>query len=163
MIHAQNPKGNQKNMKPKVLAKFKMAAAAILNSRFRLLFLCYLSDLHQILHTDTVNAAAHYNNTKPEVEFEIQDGGGGHIGFFKMLQLGQLLTDFLQTWSAILTMHWAIWKKQNWKYKSKIQSVTCHHMHFKIKTIDILNLNFNSFKEKLNEKPQILIVKNLKV
>ncbi len=35
--------------------------------------------------------------TKPEVEIEIQDGGGDHIGFFKMQQLGQLLTDLLQT------------------------------------------------------------------
>ncbi len=84
-------------MKSGVLAKFKMAAVAILDSRFRPPFLCYLSDLLQILHTDTVNVAAHYNNTKPEVEFEIQDGGGGHLGFFKMQQLGQLLTDFPQT------------------------------------------------------------------
>jgi hypothetical protein len=34
---------------------------------------------------------------KPEVKSKIQDGGCGHIGFFKMQQLGQLLTDFLQT------------------------------------------------------------------
>ncbi len=84
-------------MKPEVLAKFKMAAATILNSRFRLPFRCYLFDLGEILHTDTVNTAAHYNNTKPEVKFEIQDGGGGHIGFFKLQQLGKLLTYFFQT------------------------------------------------------------------
>ncbi len=30
---------------------------------------------------------------EPEVETEIQDGGGGHIGFFKMRLLSQLLTD----------------------------------------------------------------------
>ena len=28
--------------------------------------------------------------------------------------------------------------------------------------MELLNLNFNSYKEKLNEKPQILIVKTLK-
>jgi hypothetical protein len=32
--------------------------------------------------------------TKPEVEAEIQDGGGGHLGIFKTQLLSQLLTDF---------------------------------------------------------------------
>ncbi len=74
-----------------------MAADAILFSRFWPPFRCYLSDFDKILHTDTFNVAAHYNkSTEPEVESVIQDGGGGHIGFFKMQMLGQLLTDFFQ-------------------------------------------------------------------
>ncbi len=77
-------------MKPKVLAKFKMAAAAILFSRFRPPFRCYLSDLYQTLHTDAFNAAACFKNPKPEVEAEIKDGVGGHLGFFKMRILSQL-------------------------------------------------------------------------
>ena len=60
-----------------------MAAAAILLSRFRLPFRCYLSDLDQILHTDAFNAAAYFKNPKPQVEAEIQDGGNGHLGFLK--------------------------------------------------------------------------------
>ena len=74
MIHAQNTKGNSKIMKPEVPAKFKMAAAAILFSRFRPLFRCYSSDLDQIFYTDVFNAAAYFNNPKPEVKTEIQDG-----------------------------------------------------------------------------------------
>ncbi len=70
-------------MKPEVQAKFKMATVAILFSRFRPPFRCYLSDLDQILHTDAFNAAAYFKNPKPEVEAELQDGGGGHLGFLK--------------------------------------------------------------------------------
>ncbi len=44
------------------------------------------------------NAAAHFKNLKPEVEAEIQDGVGGHLGFFKMRLISQLLTDFDKTW-----------------------------------------------------------------
>ena len=36
--------------------------------------------------------------TKPEVDTEIQDGGGGHLGFFKMRLLSQLLTDYDKVW-----------------------------------------------------------------
>ncbi len=71
MIHAQNPKDNKKIMKPEVLAKFKMATAAILNARFRPPFHCYWSDLDQILHTDAFNFAVHFKNPKREVEAEI--------------------------------------------------------------------------------------------
>ncbi len=35
--------------------------------------------------------------TKPEVESEIQDGGGGHLGFFKMRLLSQILANFDKT------------------------------------------------------------------
>ena len=31
---------------------------------------------------------------KPEVEIEIQDGGGGHLEFLKTQYLSQILTDF---------------------------------------------------------------------
>ncbi len=70
-------------MKPGVLEKFKMAAAAIFFSRLWLPFRCYLSDMDHILHTDAFNAAAYFKNPKPEVEVEIQDGGDGHLGFLK--------------------------------------------------------------------------------
>ncbi len=63
-------------MKPEVLAKVKMAAAAILNSRFRLRFRSYLSDRHDILHTVASNTATYCKMSKPEVEIKIQDGGG---------------------------------------------------------------------------------------
>ncbi len=66
-------------MNPEVLAKINMATAAILLSRFRPPFRCYLSDLYQILHTDAFNAAAYFKNAKPEVQAEIQYGGGGHL------------------------------------------------------------------------------------
>ncbi len=85
-------------MKPEVLAKFKMAAAAILFSRFRPPFRCYLSDLDQILHTGAFNAATHFKNPKPEVEAEIQGGGGGHLGFFKTRLFSQLSTNFDKVW-----------------------------------------------------------------
>ena len=81
-------------MEPEELSKFKMAAAAFLLSRFRPPFRCYLSDLDQILHTDAFNAAAYFKNPKSEVGALIQDGGGGHLGFFKMQSLSQILTDF---------------------------------------------------------------------
>jgi hypothetical protein len=70
-------------MKPEVLAKFKMAAAAILFSRLRPPFRCYLSDRHEILHTVASNTATYCKMSKPEVEIEIQDGSGGHLGFLK--------------------------------------------------------------------------------
>ncbi len=85
-------------MKPEVLAKFKMPAAAILFSRYRPPFRCYLSDLNQILNTYAFNAAAHFKNPKTEVQAEIQDGGGGHLGFFKTRFLSQLLTAFDKIW-----------------------------------------------------------------
>ncbi len=81
-----------------MLAKFKMAAAAIFFSRSRPPFRCYLSDLDQILHTDAFNAAACFKNPKPEVEAEIKNGVGGHLGFFKTRLLNQLLTNFDKIW-----------------------------------------------------------------
>ena len=41
-----------------------------------------------------VNQPHTLKHKKPEVETEIQDGGGGHFGFFKMRLLSQILTDF---------------------------------------------------------------------
>ncbi len=41
-----------------------------------------------------INKPETLQRTKPEVETEIQDGGGGHIGFFKIRLLSQILTDF---------------------------------------------------------------------
>ncbi len=61
-----------------------MAAAAILFLHNWLPFRCFLSDHHQILHKDASNTAAYCRLQKPEVEIEIQDGGGGHFGFFKV-------------------------------------------------------------------------------
>ena len=83
MIYAQNAKGNKKIMKPEVLAKFKMAAATILNSRFRLPFHCYLSDLHRILHTGAFNAAVCYTNEKPDEEIKTHTECGGQFGFLE--------------------------------------------------------------------------------
>jgi hypothetical protein len=60
-----------------------MAAAAILFLHKWLPFRCYLSDHHQILHRDASNTATCCKIPKPEVEVEIQDGGGGHLDFLK--------------------------------------------------------------------------------
>ncbi len=81
-------------MKPEVFATFKMAAAAIFNSRFRPPIRCYLSDRHEILHTVASNTASYCKMSKPEVEIVIQDGGDGHLGLLKMPYLSQILTDF---------------------------------------------------------------------
>ncbi len=59
-------------MTPEVLAKFKMAAAAILNSRFRPPFRCYLSDRHEILQTHASNTATYCKMSKREVKIKIQ-------------------------------------------------------------------------------------------
>ena len=39
--------------------------------------------MENILPTDAFNAAAYFKQPKPEVEAEVQDGGGGHLGFLK--------------------------------------------------------------------------------
>ncbi len=70
-------------MKPEVLAKFKMAAAAILNSRFWPPFRCYFPDRHEILHTVAPNAAAYCKMSKLEVGTGIQNGGVGHLEFLQ--------------------------------------------------------------------------------
>ena len=76
-------KGQLKNHETGSASEIQDGRRRHLECTFSAAISLFLSDLHQILQTDTFNAAAHYNNTKSEVEFEIQDGGGGHIGFLR--------------------------------------------------------------------------------
>ena len=60
--------------------KFKMAAAAILNSVYRPHRACYCTNLHEIWHVNSLCGPT-YELTKILNKNKIQDCGGRHLGF----------------------------------------------------------------------------------
>ena len=71
----------------------------------------------------------HPHTQKPEVETEIQDGGGGHLDFLKTQYLIQLLTDFDAVKNTRLEISCAI-KKRETGSAPKIQDGRRRHLVF---------------------------------
>ena len=69
-----------------------------------------LTDLNKIFRICSSREST-LNSRKPEVEIEIQDGGGGHLEFLKTQYLSQILTDFDAVKNTRLEISCAIRKK----------------------------------------------------